>query len=853
MNWHLMNVKESLELLGSRVTGISVEEARDRLETYGRNELQEKPTRPVWALFLDQFKDVMILILLTAALISGLIGDLKDTMVILVIVVLNAAIGLAQEYKAERALEALKKMAAPNANVLRANQMCQIASAELVPGDVVLLEAGSVVPADLRLIETHALHVEEASLTGESQPVEKHTREIEGEQITLGDRLNMVYKGTTVTYGRGTGLAIATGMHTELGRVAQMLQSDGESTPLQKRLAAFGKKLSLAVVAICFLLYGVGLIRGEDPVGMLLVAISIAVAAIPEALPAVVSIVLALGARRLVKENALIRKLPAVETLGSVTFICSDKTGTLTQNRMKVMGTWVPVTQNTAGIELSLGMLLNQDVRQSESGLAGDPTEIALIEAALEARPAGAAELIQFKRASEIPFDSERKRMTTVHQFNDQFLVITKGAVESVIAVCKGVDSEAALQEAERFAREGMRVIAFSAKLAPELPDVSNMETNLAFLGLAGMMDPPREEASRAIADCYGAGIVPVMITGDHPLTAAAIAHNIGLLQNNQDRIVTGPELEKMSDADFESQVERIKVYARVAPEQKLRIVRMLQSRGHFVAMTGDGVNDAPALKRADIGVAMGITGTDVSREAAHMVLLDDNFATIAKAVREGRRIFDNIKKFIKYTMTSNSGEIWTIFLAPLMGLPIPLLPIQILWVNLVTDGLPGLALAAEEAEPNVMKRPPRKPTESIFAEGMVLHILWVGFLMGAVCLALQAWAIHVRSPHWQTMVFSVLCLSQMGHAMAIRSAYRSLFSQGIFSNPALAGAIALTFILQAAIVYVPALRPIFETTPLPPRELIVCLVLSSVVFWGVELEKLWKRRGRNSRVGLAS
>jgi Ca2+-transporting ATPase len=860
------DVDDVLGTLGSQRTGISNTEAQKRLNEFGPNELQEKKKRTTLLMFLDQFKDFMILILIGAAVIAGVIGELVDTLVIIAIVIINAIIGFVQEYRAEKAMEALKKMAAHTAMILRDGAIVGVAAIELVPGDVVMLEAGSLVPADIRLMETAQLKAEEAALTGESVSVDKHSRALIEDQLPLADRKNMVYKGTTISYGRGTGVVTATGMKTELGKIASMLQDEEEvKTPLQKRLAAFGRKLALAVLVICAIVFGMGFLRGEPVLLMLLTAISLAVAAIPEALPAVITISLALGAKKMVSKNALVRKLPAVETLGSVTYICSDKTGTLTVNRMTVEDFFVDGKNFKAGDPtlsqfdfLMKGLALSNDVKQSADGtLLGDPTEVALYEVA-EKSGFNKRELENsLPRISEIPFDSERKCMTTLHRLpSGDCVSFTKGGVDvmsekaDTMWTSNGwvpIDRDQLLIANNEMAERGLRVLCIAMRRWDAIPDnviCEIVETNLSILGLVGMMDPPREEVKEAVNLCKTAGIRPVMITGDHPVTARAIAERVGFLEpEDHNNVITGQELDRLSLSEFEEKVENIRVYARVAPEQKLKIVKALQDKGQFVAMTGDGVNDAPALKRADIGVAMGITGTDVSKEAAHMILLDDNFATIVRAVQEGRKIYDNIRKFIRYLLTTNSGEIWTLFLAPILGLPVPLLPIHLLWVNLVTDGLPALALSVEPAEGDVMKRPPRHPKESIFANGLGLHAIWVGILMGVIVLSIQAWSLANVDAHWQTMVFTVLCLTQLGHVLAIRSERQSLFKMGLFSNKHLLGAVVLTFLLQMAIIYIPAMNRIFKTEPLTAGELLIAVAASSIVFFAVELEKLILRR----------
>ena len=879
LTWYQLDLHQVAERLQSPDQGLTLSEVETRRAEVGLNELIEKQRKSIWMMFLDQFKDFMILVLIAAAVISGVIGEVADTIAITVIVLLNAILGFIQEYRAEKAMAALKKMAAPSANVVRDDKVVTIPVGQLVPGDRVLLEAGNIVPADLRLTEAVQLQINEAALTGESLTVEKITQAIQEADLPLGDRKNLAFKGTLITKGRGQGIVTETGMQTQLGQIATLLQDQEEGrTPLQKRLATFGQKLAYVILAICAIVFIAGLFRGEPPLLMLLTSISLAVAAIPEALPAVITISLALGARKLVKQQALIRKLPAVETLGSVSYICTDKTGTLTQNRMTVEQVYLngelvapdelPVTVEESQTQRSFtelshpelllcALALCNDTRlDGDDEAVGDPTETALFELAREKGFLRESLEKTFPRLAEIPFDAERKLMTTFHPWSEGKVVsITKGAAEEIVSRSTHEYSPAEQIEinqdqlqstAEQIAGEGLRTLGFGLRIWNAVPEPllpEEVESELTLAGLIGMLDPPRPEAAESVALCRSAGIHPVMITGDHPLTAEMIARRVGILDEQEKGVVlTGRQLEQLSPEELKCQVEKVQVYARVSPQQKLKIVQALQDRGHFVAMTGDGVNDAPALKRADIGIAMGVTGTDVSREAAHMILLDDNFATIVKTVREGRRIFDNIRKFIKYTMTSNLGEIWTIFLAPLLGLPIPLLPIHILWINLVTDGVPGLALTAEPGEKNLMQRPPRDPKENIFAHGLGTHIIWVGLLMGAVSVVTQAWFIDHSQAQWQTMVFTVLCLSQMGHVLAIRSERQSFFSQGPFTNKPLMAAVLLTFALQMATLYVPVLNRIFKTVPLTAGELAITLALSSIVFIAVEVEKACKR-----------
>ena len=863
--WHSIEADEVLQRLESSAQGLTAAVAQQRLAEYGPNIIPEKKRRSLFKILLGQFSDFMILVLLAAALISGFIGDPQDTIAILVIVLLNAVIGAIQEFRAERAVAALREMSAPEAHVERDGQRVTLAAADLVPGDMVILQAGDIVPADLRLLQVEEMLADESALTGESTPVNKQSDVISEADLSAGDRLNIAFKSSLVTSGSGRGVVVATGQDTEIGHIAQLLHAEaGVKTPLQERLTRFGRYLALAVLAICAVVFTAGLLQGQPILLMFLTAVSLAVAAIPEALPAVITISLALGARKLARHHALVRNLPAVETLGSVTWICADKTGTLTQNRMTAERFFfagdrqesLPVPEaDVFSTELGQAMAISNDIAEKDGKPYGEPTELALFEAAHEAGFNKDALLETKPRLDVIPFDSKRKLMTTLHESSGSVLAYIKGAPESLLPLCRntpeagevaGFDAEAVLVEASSLAAEGYRVLAFARREFSAMPkqlDAESIEQDLTFVGLVALIDPPRPEVPQAVADCLTAGITPVMITGDHPGTAMAIARRLGITQDEA-AMMSGDQLVELSDEKFARVVESIRVYARVTPKQKLRIVKALQLNGEFVAMTGDGVNDAPALKRAGIGVAMGQKGTDVAREASDMVLLDDDFATIVRAIRTGRSIFDNIRKFIKDTMSSNSGEIWTLFLAPFMGLPIPLLPIHILWINLITDGLPGLAFSAEPAERGIMTRAPRPPEENIFAHGMWQHIIWVGLFIAGISIAAMAWAIARDVVYWQTIVFTVLTVSQLFHSLAVRSETESLFRIGLFSNLPMLGAVIVTLLLQLAVIYLPALNDIFYTQPLPMFDLAVCLALSSLVLFAVEIEKWLVRRG---------
>ena len=909
--WHALAPTDVAATLATDAnSGVTDSEAARRLVEHGPNELREKglksPARILW----EQISATMVVVLIVAAIVSALIGDLRDAAAILAIVIINAILGFVQEYRAEKAIAALKKLASPTVRVRRGGRASEVPARQVVPGDVVLLEAGALVPADGRLVESASLRIEEAALTGESEPVDKDVETLLDADLPLADRRNMAYLGTLVTYGRGAMVVTSTGQGTELGRISDLIQGvEAERTPLQHRLDRLGRTLAVVVLAIVAVLVVIGLLRGEELRLMLLTAIGLAVAAIPEALPAVVTIALALGAQRMLRRRALIRSLPAVEALGSVTTICSDKTGTLTENRMTVVvldaagervdletvlqrshpalvrgdgGPPLIVCDSpTLGMLVACGALCTDATLRSEPespGLVraiGDPTEGALVIAAAQLGLDKATLEADLPRIAELPFDSDRKMMSTVHSIDGTtlvpclepalglgegqpaaFVTITKGAPDSVVAVCDRIwtgDEIVPLDAGwhdrvhranEYLAAQGIRVLGLALRPLAEPPaslSAESVEADLIFVGFFGLIDPPRSEVIAAVRECRSAGIRPIMITGDHPLTALQIARTLGITEDGA--AVTGREIDALSDADLVELVGSATVYARVSPEHKLRIVRALQARGEIAAMTGDGVNDAPALRQANVGVAMGITGTDVSKEAADVILLDDNFSTIVAAVEEGRVIFDNVRKYIRHTLAGNVGAIIVMFVSTLIGMPVALLPLQILWMNLVTDGLPSTALGVEPPERDVMKRQPVRPDESVFSPRITRGIVWGGILIGALAMGAGYlyWSAGIES--WQTFILTALIFERTAHIFAIRSNRDSLFRIGLLSNRFLLGAVVLSIALQFAIIYVAPLQEVFSTVPLSASEVLVAIALSVVVFAAVELAKLRQRR----------
>jgi len=907
--WHTLSPQRAIDLLESSAQGISTAEAERRQQVYGLNELQEGAKRSPLEILWDQFKNIMLLMLIAVALVS-LVLDLrqggfpKDAIAIFAIVLLNGLLGYLQESKAEEALAALKNMTSPRVRVLRQDEEQEVDAKGLVPGDVVLLEAGGQVPADGRLLSAANLQVREAALTGEAEAVMKQPDAILSEEAALGDRVNVVFQGTEVLQGRGTVLVTQTGMQTELGRIATLIQSvESEPTPLQQRMAQLGNVLVSGSLVLVALVVVAGLLQTGDLSlfdDLLEVSLSMAVAVVPEGLPAVITVTLALGTQRMVRRQALIRKLPAVETLGSVTTICSDKTGTLTQNKMVVQrvqtletsytvtgegyapegqildnGQPVDSALNPVLANLLRASALCNDATLTRSGsvwtILGDPTEGALLALAGKGSLGTTQPPQSGQRIAEIPFTSERKRMSVIIGPSETKpdsaqppVLFAKGSPELLLERCEWAQTatgkepltetlrQQILAHNDTMAAGGLRVLGLATKpiLGPLPDNLEPEEQDLIWLGLVGMLDAPRPEVRAAVASCRQAGIRPVMITGDHQLTAQAIANDLGISQPG-DTILTGRDLSHLSAAELEETVPKVSVYARVAPEHKLRIVQALQKRGEFVAMTGDGVNDAPALKQADIGIAMGITGTDVSKEASDMVLLDDNFTTIVAATEEGRVVYDNIRRFIKYILGSNIGEVLTIAAAPIMGLGgVPLSPLQILWMNLVTDGVPALALAMEPAEPNVMQRPPHDPRESIFARGLGSYMVRVGILLAILSIGLMGWAYQYTNAAgypgnpatWKTMVFTTLCLSQMGHALAARSDTRLMIEINPASNLYVWGAVLFTTGLQILLVYLPPLQRFFGLHPLSGTELAICFGFSALLFVWLELEKLFIR-----------
>ncbi len=840
--WYSLTQSEIFSELKTSDKGLSEAEVSERQARDGKNVLAGGKQRSRLSIFVSQFKDVMILILCVAAVVSFVVGEHTDAYVILAIIIGNAIIGYVQEYNAEKSVQMLQKMAANHAIALRGGSLKEIEAAELVPGDIIEIEAGNIVPADARLLTVSGLKADEAALTGESHSVAKTTDDIKEEGLLPGDQLNMIFKGTIISNGTARAVVVATGMKTEMGKIAKMLDTESQRTPLQVRLEKFGKQLAIIVVLICGVVLGLGLLRGEPLLKMFLTALSLAVAALPEALPAVITIALARGATRMAAKKALVRKLPAVETLGSVTYICSDKTGTLTKNKMTVANVEVHGDNNEL---MHHAMMLNNEVKLNEKNeLMGDSTETALVYYAGEQGYDMDKSAGHLPVEAKIPFDSDRMVMSTIHTKENEVLLLVKGAPVKIAEKINASEEEKEqwLDINRKWAAEGKRVLFFAYRKLDSMPTdpQPDIERDLEILGAVAMIDPPREEAVAAIRECKEAGIKCVMITGDQPATAKAIAKELDLVDGDDAEVLTGADIAQMDEAALAEKVMTCRIYARVSPEQKLNIVKALQQQHQFVSMTGDGVNDAPSLKQANIGVAMGITGTDVSKEAAHMILLDDNFATIVKAVKEGRRIYDNIRKFILYVLACNLGEILTIFFAPFLGLAIPLLPIHILWINLVTDGLPGLALAAEPAEKDIMKKPPTDPKENIFAGKLGMHIIVNGILLAVVALGMQYWAVQqgLDVPQQQTMVFTVLCFAQLAAALSVRSFRRSILAINPLTNPGLIGSVILTIGLQLCLLYIPALNGIFKTTHLNGdmiKDIVVGSLGALVVFEAVK------------------